>query len=500
MRQPDHPTSSDPDSTSPRVAVVGATGYVGGRLIPELLNRGVPVRALARTPAKLEGRTFFGNPLLTIARADVFEPDTLMPALTGIHDAYYLVHSLGGGADFDERDAQAARTFGRACAEAGVQRIIYLSGLGREDDPTLSEHLRSRHRTGAALREAGVPVVELRAAIIIGSGSASFDIVHDLVRKLPIMVTPLWVNTLCEPIAIRDVVEYLIGALGLPSGMDDTFEIGGGEVMTYRRMLQLCGDELGRRPHIVGVPVLTPRLSSWWLHLVTSVDFTVAQPLVEGLRSDVVCTDTRICDLIPLERTPYREALHRALVRQAGAERWSSWTDARQAAGRALKRPAGAQAPARPAAAFRRHDYRSFDTDLPPDAVFNRLTELGGDNGYGGGVDVLWHVRGIIDRLLRGPGLRRGRPPGQLHEGDPLDFWRVHRLDRPDRLVLDAEMLVPGTARLDFRVEPLPGGGSRLHQLATLEGDTLLVPLYWYAVLPVHGLVFQQLGRHIVEP
>ena len=487
--------------------VTGATGYVGGRLIPELLDHGFRVRALARRPAKLEGRSFATHPKLEVAAGDVTDRASLAPALEGVHTAYYLVHSLGSGASFAAADVHAARTFAHACADAGVQRIVYLGGLGREDDSDLSEHLESRHRTGDALREAGVPVTELRAAIIVGSGSASFDIIHQLARRLPLMLTPRWVRSRCEPIAIRDVTWYLRRVLDEPRTVGEVLEIGSGDVHTYEDLLRICAEELGLPFRNVAVPVLSPGLSSWWLHLVTSVDRHVARPLVEGLRNDVVCTDTRIREWLPRELSSYRTSVRRALAKeQARTERESRWTDAEH---RRREPPVPIGRPGRGPdersrlrlfprrEAFR--DYRTFDTDLPPDELYRRVALIGGDNGYGPRADPLWRLRGWIDRISGGPGLRRGRPFGtDLHEGDAVDFWRVERVVPGRQLRLVAEMLVPGVARLDFRIEELDDGRTRLHQLASLTNTNLLSGLYWTVIDPIHDPVFDQLGRHVV--
>lgn len=495
------------DDTAAPVLVAGATGYVGGRLIPELLDDGRRVRALARRPAKLAGRAFADDPRLEAVQGDVTDRGSLDSALAGVRIAYYLVHSLGSGPRFARDDLHAARTFGHACRDAGVERIVYLSGLGSDDDETLSEHLRSRHETGDALREGGVPVTELRAAIIVGSGSASFDIIHDLARRLPLMLTPRWVRSCCEPIAIRDVTWYLRAVLDEPRTVGETLEIGSGDVHTYEDLLRICAEELGLPFRNLIVPVLSPTLSSWWLHLVTRVDRHVAGPLVHGLRNDVVCTDHRIREWLPRELSSYRLSVRRALAKARSPQvRESRWSDAEHRRGRIptpLGRP-GAEGvdptrlrlfPSREE--FR--DYRTFDTDLSPEELYRRVALIGGPNGYGPQADPLWRLRGWLDRISGGPGLRRGRPFGtELHEGDAVDFWRVERVVPGHQLRLVAEMLVPGVARLDFRVEPLERGGSRLHQLASLTNRSIWSGLYWAAIEPIHDPVFDQLGRHVV--
>ncbi|MCW2962083.1 MAG: a2 family oxidoreductase [Thermoleophilia bacterium] len=497
------------DESTQVVLVAGATGYVGGRLIPELLESGRRVRALARTPAKLASRAFRDDAGLEVVQGDVFDPASLERALVGVDAAYYLVHSMGGGhpnksGGFATADITAARNFGAACAAAGVQRIIYLSGLGRDTDD-LSMHLRSRHDTGEALAEAGVPVTELRAAVIVGSGSASFDMIHDLARRLPAMLTPRWVDSQCEPIAIRDVTWYLVGVLDEPRTIGEVLEIGSGDVHRYVDLIRICAEELGLPFRNVTVPLISPRLSSYWLHLVTSVDMDVARPLVEGLRNDVVCDDLRIREWMPRELSSYRLSVRRALDKIAAADlRESRWADAQRQGIRppsSVGREPGPRLRTRVRFWPQREefrDYRTFDTSLTPAELYRRVVEIGGSNGYGRHVDPLWRLRGLFDRVTGGPGLRRGRPPGdQLHVGDALDFWRVERLVPERQLRLVAEMRVPGAARLDFRIEPRPGG-SRLHQLATLENDSIWSGLYWGVIAPVHDPVFTQLGRHII--
>ncbi len=338
-------------------------------------------------------------------------------------------------------------------------------------------------------------MTELRAAVIVGSGSASFEIIRDLTRRLPVMVAPRWVSSRCEPIAIRDVVRYLVGCLGEPRTAGEVFEIGSGTVLTYREMLRVAAEEQRRPFRMLTVPVLTPTLSSYWLHLVTSVDMRVARPLIDGLRNDVVCHEHRIAELLPGPMLGYREAVRAALQVDA-SERRSRWVDAHQA------RPEPAPrrlrlVPHRPA--FR--DRQVFDTPLAAEELWRRVElNFGGTAGYGAKADVLWRLRGTVDRLLGGAGLRRGRPAGALAEGDAVDWWRVERLERGRTLQLVAEMRVPGVARLELDVEPT-AHGARLVQTATLANTRLASGLYWYAVAPFHDWVFRELGAHLIaEP
>lgn len=487
---------SDQAEQQDRIAVIGATGYVGGRLVDRLLADGKQICALARTPQKLDGLAERAPDQVVVRRADVHEAESLAPALEGCSVAYYLVHSLGAGETFGEADTIGARNFAQACEEAGVQRIIYLSGLGAEGED-LSEHLSSRHETGDALRSGKTPVTELRAAIIVGSGSASFEIIRDLSRKLPLMITPRWVRSRCEPIGIRDVVSYLVGVLDEPRSIGETLEIGCGESLSYADMMKICAEEQGRRVFIFSVPVLTPRLSSYWLHLVTSVDMNIARPLIEGLRNDVITNDKRIREWIPIDTIDYRTAVHRSLIRDRDrTERESRWTDAsiprrvRDAAPRLPKiRPSLPE--------FR--DRHLVATDLAPEEVYRRITRVGGDFGYGRTADFLWKIRGFIDRVGTGPGLRRGRPFGnELRVGDAIDFWRVKQAVPGEKLELEAEMRLPGTASLSWTIEPNEKG-STLVQTATMTNDSLLSGLYWYIIAPAHYWVFSQMARHLLS-
>lgn len=478
------------------VAVIGATGYVGGRLIDRLIADGCRVAALARTPEKLAERERRSGGLLSVHRADVQDRASLEAALAGCGVAFYLVHSLGSGGGFVEDDNRGARNFADACAAAGVERIVYLSGLG-SDDGELSEHLSSRHATGDALREGPVPVTELRAAIIVGSGSASFEIIRDLSRKLPVMITPRWVRSRCEPIGIRDVISYLLAVIDEPRTIGQTLEIGCGESLSYADLMRICAEEQGRSCWIISVPVLTPRLSSYWLHLVTSVDMAIARPLIEGLRNDVVTRDQRIREWTGIRPESYRAAVRRALERERSrTRRESRWTDA------SLPTRVRAAAPSlgriRPSLdAFT--DRRTFATDLDRAELFRRIERVGGEFGYGRTAGFLWKIRGLIDRVGGGPGLRRGRPFGdQLRKGDVVDFWRVTEVLPGEHLELVAEMRVPGEARLRWDIEDGPRG-AKLVQTATLTNESLLSGIYWYSIAPAHDWVFNRMGRHLLS-
>lgn len=467
--------------TPATVLVTGATGYIGGRLVPRLLERGYRVRCLARSARKVEARPWSAHPNVEIVEGDVGSPDALAAATRGCRAAYYLVHSMiVAGDEYADRDRRLALAFGQAAATAGVGRIVYLGGLG-EEGSGLSRHLASRREVETALATAGVPVTSLRAAMIIGAGSASFEILRYLVERLPVMVTPRWVATPCQPVAVRDVLHCLVACLAVPATAGAALDVGGPDVLTYRELMQLTARALGlRRRVIVAVPVLTPRLSSLWIHLVTPVGKEIARPLAEGLRNPVVCRDARATELMPGERTPVREAIAAAVGEVGAAE--TSWRDA-------------GPIPGDPdwAGGTVFTDRRAAEVAAPPGAVFASVCRIGGGHGWYA-ADFLWRVRGWADRLAGGPGLRRGRrDPERVAYGDALDFWRVVGVTRDSRLRLRAEMRLPGVAELEFDVEPLAGAParSRLTQVARFKPRGLAGLAYWYAVLPLHGLVFR---------
>ncbi len=471
--------------TTMKILVTGATGYIGGRLVPLLLETGAQVRVLAREPRKLARRNWPG---VEVFQGDVLNPQTLPAALEGIEVAYYLVHSLStSGGNFSDLDKIAASNFAVAAKKAGVARIIYLGGLGITGTD-LSEHLRSRHQTGDVLRSTGVPVTELRAAIIVGSGSASFLIIYDLVKKLPFMLCPRWVKSKCEPISIRQVMAYMVGVLNEPRTVGQILEIGSGEILTYQELMEQCAEVLGRKLWVITVPVLTPRLSSYWLNLVTRVPISLARPLVEGLRNDVICQDKRIRDWIKVPTITYKEAVRLALNKMNAHEVESSWTDANTAL--AGKQEVPKDEPLK--------DERSKVCRASATKLFAVIESIGGDNGWYH-ADWLWQTRAAMDWLIGGVGMRRGRPDRKkLEVGDPIDFWRVEDIVRNERLVLRAEMKLPGTARLTFEVEDL-GEGSKLKVLAHFWPRPVWGLLYWYSVLPLHNYVFEGLLSALVS-
>lgn len=474
------------------VLVTGATGYVGGRLVPELLDAGYRVRCLARTPAKLRGMPWADQ--VEVVRGDVTDTASLRAALEGVARAYYLIHTMEAGEGFAERDRRAAANFRDAAASANVTQIVYLGGLGGDDDPLLSHHLRSRHEVGRVLADGPVPVTELRAAIIIGSGSASFEMLRNLVDVLPVMVTPKWVRTRCQPVAIRDVLHWLIAAIAEPAALGRILEIGGPDVCTYEEMMRVYAEVAGLpRRRIISVPLLTPRLSSLWIGLVTPLPTAVARPLVDGLSNEVVIRDRSVQSVLPHAAVGFREAVELALRRVEGLDVATWWGSAGDAP------PTAADpAPWDPSwsGGTLLRDEKSVTTHASPDAVFAAVSGIGGARGWYAS-DWLWEVRGLLDRAVGGIGLRRGRRhPDQLRLGDALDFWRVDAYEPPELLRLRAEMRLPGRAWLEWRI--VPGAQTVLEQRALYHPHGLWGRAYWYALLPFHAVIFARLARALV--
>lgn len=473
------------------VFVTGVTGYVGGRLVPSLLEAGYAVRVLVRSkPERLRGRPWFGD--VEIVTGDVLQSGEWTSTLQGVAVAYYLIHSMGGHAEFRQRDIEAARNFAEAAAAAGVGRIIYLGGLG---DPAsnLSEHLRSRHETGEALRAAGVPVTEFRAGMVVGSGSLSFEMLRNLAERLPVMICPRWVFTRTQPIAIRDVLSYLVLAVDVSESAGRIIEIGGADVLSYADMMKTYADVRGLRRYFLPVPVLSPRLSSYWVHWMTPIPAAIARPLIEGLRNEMTVQNDLAGKLFPqIEPLGFKRAVQLALVQVEEGRIETIWSDALASSQGDLP---GVYLTQEQGVLIERRQLR---VEAPPAVVFRTFAGIGGARGWPA-FNALWTLRGLLDRLAGGVGARRGRRhPDNLRVGDALDFWRVEAVE-PDRLlILQAEMKLPGRGWLKFEAVPENDGQStRLVQTAYFASKGLWGLLYWYGVYPLHQVVFSKMIQEI---
>lgn len=471
-----------------RVAVTGATGYVGTRLVPRLAAAGYRVRCLVRSPRKLRDRAWYGDAAIEVVETDLEDQSRLTEQLSGCDVAYFLVHSMQAGRRFAEQDRRLATCFAAACATAGVKRIIYLGGLG-ESGEGLSEHLASRREVERILQQGPVPVTSFRAAMIIGSGSASFEILRYLAERLPIMLAPKWVRTESQPISIRNVLHYLIQAIAVPETTGLTLQIGGPDIVRYDELLQVMAAARGLPPRIViPVPVLTPALSSLWIHLVTPISARVARPLAEGLRNRVVVRDDTAARLMPQRLLGVADAIRIALDAEARFDVESSWS----AAGPMPGDPDWAGGDV-----FQ--DTRDIVIDADAASVFKVLMRLGGKQGWFR-YTRLWKLRGLLDRFVGGPGTRRGRRhPERVSWGETIDFWRVVEIETDRKLTLRAEMKVPGDAMLDFELTPVErsGAATRLVQTARFRPRGLAGLVYWYLVVPFHKPVFDGLAEGI---
>lgn len=473
------------------ILVTGATGYIGGRLVPRLLELGYSVRCLVRDASRLQGRPWFDK--VEIITGDVLNPDSLQPAMKDVSVAYYLIHSMGSGEDFHQRDMTAATNFSNAAAAANVERIIYLGGLAKEDE-SLSEHLQSRQQTGVALRKAGVPVTEFRAGVIVGSGSLSFEMIRYLTERVPVMICPRWVYTRTQPIGVRDVLEYLTSALKVPESIGKVIEIGEPDVITYGEMMTIYAEVRGLKRWLVPVPVLTPYLSSHWVNLVTPIPGAIARPLVEGLRNENVVTDLSARDIFPdIQPASYKVSVERALARLEASDIESAWSDA-------LITSQGDVEPVvltTHEGLVMEHRQRVVKTSRAN--AYKIFTGIGGKRGWLY-MDWSWKIRGFIDRMIGGVGLRRGRrDPDELRVGDALDFWRVEEVQPGKLLRLRAEMKVPGKAWLQYQVQDHENGSVLLSQTAFFAPKGLFGFVYWYALYPIHGLIFSGIINRIAE-
>jgi uncharacterized protein YbjT (DUF2867 family) len=477
------------------ILVTGATGYVGGRLVPQLLGAGYQVRALGRSVSKLQGRPWSRHPNVELAAGDVLDKPSLQKALDGCWAAFYLVHSMNADPKgYTETDRQGARNMVEAASRANLNRLIYLGGLGGEDETQLSDHLRSRHEVARILQSGPVPATFLRAAMILGAGSASFEMLRYLADRLPVLIAPRWVNTPVQPIGIRNVLNYLQGCLEHDEILGQTLDIGGPEILTYRQLFQIYAEEahLPKR-WIIPVPFLTPRLSSYWIHIITPIPSSIARPLAEGLRTPVICRDNRIREIIPQKLLTCRETIRLALERiqqqqidtcwmDAGAvvpQEWYYCGDSRYAGGTIYE------------LGYRIH------IQADPQEIWNPIVAIGGPTGWYFG-QSLWRIRGWMDRLLGGIGFRGGRRhAGELRAGDALDFFRVLEIDPPNHLLLVAEMKLPGQGLLEFNLKSLEGGVTELSQSTRFMPKGLVGILYWYLFDPFHRLLYPNLLKGI---
>ncbi len=472
------------------ILVTGSTGYVGGRLVPRLIEKGYRVRCLVRDPSRLEGRNWLDK--VEVVQGDMLAPESLCGAMQGVQIVYYLVHSLSRGNNFSTRDLDAANNCAEVAKKCGVANIIYLGGLGNPG-LKLSPHLISRHKTGEALRSTGVPVTEFRAAVIVGSGSISFEMVRYLTERLPVMICPRWVHTRIQPIAIRNVLDYLLATLECPASQGQIIEIGGTDIMTYASMIDVFAKVRGLKRTLLVLPMVSTRLFSYLVYFVTPITSEIAHHLGKGLGIEVIVRDNLATRLFPgIKILGYETAVRLALgkIEANGVE--TAWTDALISSQKE-----------NPVTLLSTHglliERRQRLVAAPIDAVFRSFSRIGGENGWLF-MDWTWQLRGWMDRLIGGVGMRRGRrDPDFLRVGDSLDFWRVERVEENRLIRLRAEMIVPGRAWLEFEARQDPSGKTLLLQSAYFESRGLMGLLYWYSLYPIHAVIFSGLIRSIAE-
>ena len=476
-----------------KILLTGANGYIGKRLLPVLVEQQHEVICMVRDPRRFElPDTLRGK--VQVSKGDLLHPETLTSLPTDIDAAYYLVHSMGAwGEDFATAEQAAARNFVAYVNTTSARQIIYLSGISNAAH--LSKHLASRRQVEDVLDLANASLTVLRASIIIGSGSASFEMIRDLVEKLPVMITPRWLNSRCQPIAIRDVIFYLMAVLGNESCYGQRMEIGGPDVLTYKQMLEKLAAVRHLKRYIFPVPVLTPRLSSYWLYFVTSTSFSIARSLVESLRNDTIVQDDRIHQLIPHNTLSYEKAIRLAYTKIEQNMVVSSWKDALVSGTIQLNYMDFVQIPQHGVVT----DKQRIKIEQAPEQVLENIWSIGGERGWYK-TDFLWEIRGFLDKLAGGVGLARGRRhPSEICAGDTLDFWRVLVADKQNRrLLLYAEMKVPGEAWLQFRITDEPDG-YYMEQLAAFRPDGIPGRLYWYAMLPFHFVIFRGMASNIAH-
>lgn len=460
------------------ILLTGATGYIGGRLLHTLESKGHSIRCLARRPEYLKPKV---SAKTEIVKGDVLERESLTSAMQGVKVAYYLVHSMGSKGSFEENDRLAAHNFGEMAKAAGVERIIYIGGLG-DDNETLSPHLRSRQEVGHILRQSGVPVLEFRASIVIGSGSLSFEMIRSLVERLPIMITPRWVSVSAQPIAIEDLIAYLLAALDLPVSKCDIYEIGGSDQVSYADIMRVYARCRNMRVRMIPVPVLTPYISSLWLGLITPLYARIGRKLIESIVHSTVVRDNKALEIFDIKPRGIEDAIKHAMVNEDREYTATRWSDALSSSG---------HLPAWTDGRFKARlvDSRKIEIARPPTTAFEPIKKIGGKTGWYYG-NWLWHLRGYMDLLIGGIGMRRGRSNDEtLRVGDTIDFWRIEVYEPNHRLRLAAEMKLPGRAWLEFEVNG-DESGSTICQTAIFDPIGLWGRLYWYAIYPLHKLVF----------
>jgi len=470
-----------------KILLTGVSGYIGGRLLPLLIADGHSVRCLVRRSWILSEADSAGA---EVAIGNALDLDTLNAALNGIETAYYLIHSMGDNEDFEQTDRRAAENFAKACSAQGVKRIIYLGGLGNPSDK-LSKHLRSRQEIGNILRTSTASVLEFRASIIIGSGSLSFEMIRALVERLPVMICPKWVRVVAQPIAIEDVLNYLIEALKQPIGTSEIFEIGGPDQVSYGEIMQRYAKQRGLHRFMIPIPLLTPHLSSLWLGLVTPLYSRVGRKLVDSLKNPTTVSDQKFLERFNVRPRKVDEAIARALVNEDQQFAETRWSDAFSAGGE-QKSWGGVRFGSRLV------DSRTRNIPVSADQAFVAIRRIGGDNGWYYG-NWLWKIRGFLDLLVGGVGVRRGRRhPEQVRIGDTVDFWRVEKFEENKLLRLAAEMKVPGRAWLEFEVTE-NDGISTVRQTAIFDPVGLFGIIYWYSLFPLHEFVFRGMLRNICK-
>ncbi len=482
--------------SSPRSLVTGATGYVGGRLVPQLLEAGHTVRVMVRDERKARAHEWSHD--VEVAVGDGTSDTDVRDAMKDVDVLYYLLHSIGTGDDFGKTEHDMAERFAQAAKDAGVSRIVYLGGMV-PDGEELSEHLSSRGEVGDVLLASGVPTTVLQAGVVIGSGSASFEMLRYLTERLPVMVTPKWVNTRIQPIAIRDVLRYLVGSADMPSDVSRRFDIGGPEVLTYLDLMQRFAQISGLpKRRVLKVPLLSPGLSSHWVGIITPVPASLARPLVESLRNTVVAADTDIKQYVadpPQGLIDFDRSVELALTKIQSLDVPTSWSSAATVGAPAEGLPTDPDW----AGGSLYKDERTREVDASPEHLWTVIEGIGGRNGWYSW-SLAWWVRGVLDRVVGGPGLRRGRRnPRDLVVGDVVDFWRVEETDDSTFLRLRAEMRLPGLAWLEMQVGSTEGGTTTFHHRALFAPKGLLGQLYWWSIYPFHGIVFGGMQRNIAR-